>query len=172
MHSPRWSMASLPSSSRCVSMWTPSRQALPGSRPACRLSKPSSSVAISVIEGDMSFIGSVEYRYQGRQPGRQPATGNTGSALPIDKDGNRFGTREATTACSTAPAVYHDILLNIYGKVSDNAQAVIKIDAGNYLPWLVSATSQDPAHMAPESTAEPVPCGDRLRPLSTSTKRT
>jgi hypothetical protein len=86
------------------------------------------------IEGDASFIGRSNVN-----------TRNNATALPIDQDGYRVGSL-GNESIFNSPSVYHDILLNIYVKVSDTSQAVIKIDAGNYLPWLVSATSQDPYH--------------------------
>jgi hypothetical protein len=82
------------------------------------------------ITGDASFIG------------RSNMDDKNNSTLPIDQDGNQVGTLGNKSLTNT-PEVYNDILLNIYGRVSDNSQAIIKIDAGNYLPWLGSATAQD-----------------------------
>ena len=94
------------------------------------------------IEGDASFIA------------RSNVDTKNSSFLPIDQDGNRIGTL-GNKSLTANPNVYHDILLNIYGRVADNAQAVIKIDAGNYQPWLVQrnfAGSDSRRQNQPDST--------------------
>ncbi len=82
-----------------------------------------------VITGDVNLIA------------RSDINTKTSGAAPIDKDGNRVG--NGSKSLFTSPNVYHDILLNIAGRVSDSAQAVVRIDAGNYLTWLGSATEQN-----------------------------
>jgi len=94
------------------------------------------------ITGEMNFIA------------RANVNTNKGSGvLPLDKDGYRIGTLGNDSIFNT-PNVYHDILLNIHGRVSDNAEAVLRIDAGNYLPWLGSATEQS-GFRAPGVNATP-----------------
>jgi hypothetical protein len=62
----------------------------------------------------------------------------------LDANGFPIGDKNLPSLLQTVN-VYNDVLLNIQGRVSDNAQAVVKIDAGNYLPSLGSATALDPS---------------------------
>jgi len=80
------------------------------------------------ITGDVNFIGK--------------ANVNTSStdADPLDKNGYRVGTVGNKSIWNDIN-VYHDILLTFDGRVSDNAHAILKIDAGNYLSTLHSDTS-------------------------------
>ncbi|HEY3332278.1 MAG TPA: S-layer homology domain-containing protein [Capsulimonadaceae bacterium] len=75
-----------------------------------------------------------------------------GKPNPIDKDGYRVGA--GSKSLFNSPNVYHDILLNISGRVTDSAQAVVRINAGNYLGWLGSATEQSAGH-AVSGAAQP-----------------
>ncbi|MDR3707605.1 MAG: S-layer homology domain-containing protein [Capsulimonadaceae bacterium] len=64
-----------------------------------------------------------------------------GKLAPIDKDGVRVAGGTGKSSLWTNPEVYDDFLLNIAGRVSDNTQAVVSIDAGNYIGWLQSSLS-------------------------------
>ena len=71
---------------------------------------------------------------------------------PLDQNGYRIGTFGNNSLDSNIN-VYHDILLNFDGRISDTAHAVIKIDAGNYLNTIGSYESLDPNRVE-DSTAE------------------
>jgi len=83
------------------------------------------------ITGQVNFIG------------RGNINTSSSDAPPLDENGYRIGSAGNTSLWSNVN-VYQDILLDITGHVSDNAQAVIKLDAGNALTSLGSATDFDP----------------------------
>jgi hypothetical protein len=76
---------------------------------------------------------------------RSDVNTNATAVGPVDKDGYRIGAdgtgSKGSTSIFNQPAAYDDFLLNIVGKVSDSAKAVVSIDAGNVNHWLGSSTS-------------------------------
>jgi hypothetical protein len=83
------------------------------------------------ISGEVNFIG------------RGNINTDSSDQPPLDENGYRIGSVGNKSLWSNVN-VYQDILLNITGRVSDNAQAVIKIDAGNALPFLGNGVAFDP----------------------------
>lgn len=81
------------------------------------------------ITGDLNVIGraDVNTRYGTRV---------------VDQNGYLVGNANNKSLWAQ-PEVYNDFLLNIVGRVSDTAQAVVSIDAGNYLSWLGSSSTDD-----------------------------
>ncbi len=80
-----------------------------------------------------------EFNVIGRSNISDSSTDNT----PLDQNGYRIGTKGDKSLFSNIN-VYHDFLLSIDGRVSDNTHAIVKIDAGNYLSSLGSYESLDP----------------------------
>jgi len=58
---------------------------------------------------------------------------------PIDQNGTKVGSNTDTSILDDIN-VYEDVLLTIDGRVSDSDHAIVKLDAGNYLPHLGNAT--------------------------------
>jgi predicted porin len=71
---------------------------------------------------------------------------------PLDKDGYRIGMKGNKSLWNDIN-VYHDILLDIDGRVTDTAHVIIKIDAGNYLDSIGSYESLDPFNLHGQATA-------------------
>ncbi len=83
------------------------------------------------ITGEANFIA------------RGDVNGSTFRNNPLDQNGYRIGTFGNNSIDSNIN-VYHDILLNFDGRISDTAHAIVKLDAGNYLPTIGSYESLDP----------------------------
>lgn len=83
------------------------------------------------ITGDVNFIV------------RGNVNTDTNKYPPLDKDGYRIG-RVGNKSLYSTLNVYHDVLLNIDGRVSDSAHAIVKINASNYAPFVDSFTSLSP----------------------------
>jgi hypothetical protein len=72
---------------------------------------------------------------------------SSGSGL-VDEDGYYIGNSGSgsptTKSIFASPNVYEDALISITGQVSDTATAVVKIDAGKYLPTLGDSEGYNP----------------------------
>jgi hypothetical protein len=83
------------------------------------------------ITGDLNVIGRADVGPGGNKP------------LPVDENGFKVG-EQGSNSIFAQPQVYTDFLLNIDGRVSDDTHVIVRIDAGNYVPWLGAATAVDP----------------------------
>jgi hypothetical protein len=98
---------------------------------------------VSVLEDEVNRVkitGAVNFIV------RSDVNTKSDGAQPLDEDGfaigldNRKSGFSSSTSIFDNPRVYEDLLLNIVGRVSDTAKAVLSIDGGSYEPWLQDTT--------------------------------
>lgn len=77
---------------------------------------------------------------------------NKKDAAPLDENGYRIGGTGNESIWNDIN-VYNDFLLTIDGRVSDSAHAIVKLDMGNYEPFLGSVTSDSPTRSDNGNTA-------------------
>ena len=111
--------------------------------------------AVAEEQRRVKVTGEVNIIAEGRSSRHRNSDGTYSSFL--DENGGRYGASGVNDRLLASSDVYHDILLNIRGKLSDTATANVSLDFGNYLSQVgntaafpgYSAGGAAPTYLAP-----------------------